>query len=129
VRRRVARAAAAVTLAVLASPAVAAAPRVALRITVWPNGKDGPSASWTLRCGPVGGTLPQRARACAALAATRDPFRPVAAEAVCTQIYGGPQLARVVGRVGSRRVWTWFRRTDGCQIDRWDAVRPLFPVR
>jgi Subtilisin inhibitor-like len=125
--RGLAGAAAAVVLGVLAAPSLAAAPRTALRITVWPDGKGGSSTTWTLRCGPVGGTLPQRARACAALAGARDPFRPVPSDAVCTQIYGGPQLALVVGRVGGRRVWTWFRRSDGCQIARWDAVRALFP--
>jgi Subtilisin inhibitor-like len=127
--RRLAGAAAAVALGVLAAPGLAAGPRIALRVTVWPDGKDGSSTTWTLRCSPVGGTLPQRARACAALSGARAPFRPVPPDVVCTQIYGGPQLALVVGRAGTRRVWTWFRRTDGCQIARWDAVRVLFPVK
>jgi hypothetical protein len=48
---------------------------------------------------------------------------------VCTQIYGGPQTARVRGRVDGREVDGRFARNNGCEIHRWDGVRFLFPVR
>ena len=47
----------------------------------------------------------------------------------CTQIYGGPQMARVVGTIAGRRVWATFNRTDGCQISRWERLSPwLLPA-
>ena len=46
----------------------------------------------------------------------------------CTQIYGGPAVARVTGRFRGNRIWAEFRRRDGCEIDRWDRLRPLLPV-
>jgi Subtilisin inhibitor-like len=97
---------------------------VVLRITVWPSGLDGPSHAWTLRCGPVGGTLPSAAAACRRLtAATGDPFAPTPPETACTAIYGGPQVARVVGHsYRNRKVWATFRRRDGCETERWNRI-------
>ena len=118
-------AAVALTLAVGAG-----APATDLRITVWPEGKGEATAlEWRLRCGPVGGTLPRRAQACRALAALEHPFVPVPDNVVaCTQIYGGPQVARVTGSFRGRRVWAKFQRNDGCEISRWNRHRFLFPV-
>jgi len=119
--------AAAVTLAL---PAAAAAPsRTDLRIRVWPDGTGGRSKLWTLSCGPVGGTLPRPARACRVLASIRAPFAPVPSDAVCSEIYGGPQVALVTGTFRGRRVWTWFRRRNGCETARWARVQVLFPIR
>lgn len=98
-----------------------------LQITVWPKG-DGAKHVWTLRCDPVGGTLPRRAAACDKLAAMARPFRPVPPDAVCTQVFGGPQRALVAGTLRGRRVRARFARNDGCEIARWDRVRFLFPV-
>jgi subtilisin inhibitor-like len=99
-----------------------------LRITVWPRGEGHGSKSWTLRCNPVGGTLPNRLKACRKLDALRDPFAPVPRETFCTQIDGGPALAWVRGTLRGRRVYARFNRRDGCQIDRWNRVRILFPI-
>jgi hypothetical protein len=99
-----------------------------LRISVWPAGsRAGRSFRWTLRCGPAGGTLPRPQRACRRLLGLRRPFAPVPRGTACTQIYGGPQTARVRGRLRGKRVSASFSRTDGCQISRWDRVRFLFP--
>ncbi len=107
-----------------------AAAVTALTITVWPQGLDGPSQRWTLRCGPTGGTHPARVAACRKLDALSAfaPFRPVPNDAVCTQIYGGPAVARVIGRFRGTPVWATFRRRDGCEIDRWKRLRPLLPA-
>ncbi len=98
----------------------------ALRITYWEDGaKPGASTTWTLRCGPPRGTLPQPARACRRLAsAGAKPFAPTPENAVCTEIYGGPQKARVVGTVGTTRVRATFARTNGCEIARWNRISP-----
>ena len=44
-------------------------------------------------------------------------FAPLLEEHVCTEIYGGPQRARIVGTVAGKRVWTTFTRTNGCEIE------------
>ena len=99
-----------------------------LRITVWPDGKGNGSKTWILRCNALGGTLPHRVRACRTLAALKTPFAPVPADAVCTEINGGPAIAYVRGTFRGRGVAAWFNRSDGCQIERWNRVRVLFPV-
>src|SRR6266516_698204 len=122
-----------VAAAVLAAGLALAGPAAAqsstdLRITVWPDGKGNGSKTWTVRCNPLGGTLPNRARACRTLSAVKAPFAPVPNGSVCTQISGGPALAYVRGTFRGRRVSTWFNLSDGCQIERWNRVRALFPV-
>ena len=53
------------------------------------------------------------------------PVRPGPARArSCTEIYGGPQTARVVGTLKGKRVWASFGRVNGCQISRWQGVSP-----
>lgn len=99
----------------------------ALTIVVSP-GDGGASARWTLRCGPVGGTLPHARQACTRLLALRDPFAPVPKGTACTQIYGGPQTARVIGTFRGRRVWATFNRRDGCQTARWQRLSFLLLV-
>jgi len=45
----------------------------------------------------------------------------------CTQIYGGPERARVRGRIGGRSIDRPFTRSDGCRIDEWTRAMPLLP--
>lgn len=125
------RAVAALALAVVALCAAAAgnsatpAP-TSLRITYWEDGSSAtPDEVWTLRCNPRRGTLPRPGLACRKLAAGGPKlFAPLPPNIACTQIYGGPQKARVVGTVAGKRVWATFTRTDGCQIGRWNALSP-----
>jgi hypothetical protein len=97
-----------------------------LTITYWPDEQvSGTFQRWTLRCDPVGGTLPNRRRACTKLSRlTVRAFAPVPKDAICTQNYGGPQKAVVKGTLGSTRIWTSFRRRDGCEIERWNRFSP-----
>lgn len=44
---------------------------------------------------------------------------------LCTQQYGGPQVAVVTGHYGGRTVQSRFSLTDGCEIARWRALSPL----
>jgi hypothetical protein len=44
---------------------------------------------------------------------------------LCTQQYGGPQVAVVTGTFHDRQVDCRFSRTDGCEISRWNALAPL----
>ena len=104
-------------------------PDTELVISFWPDGRqEGNVRRSTLRCGPAGGTVRSPAATCRRLAATRTPFAPIPKDAICTQIYGGPSEALVRGRYRGNRVWTIFRRTDGCNIARWERVRFLLPA-
>lgn len=45
---------------------------------------------------------------------------------ICTQQYGGPQVAVVKGWFRGKEVHSHFSRTDGCEIARWKALAALF---
>lgn len=96
-----------------------------LRVTFWEDGEGAPDRVWTLRCNPARGTLPRPARACARLAAGGVAlFAPTPKNVACTEIYGGPQRARVVGTVRGKQVWAGVTRTNGCEIERWQRLSP-----
>lgn len=118
--------AAAIVTGAYASTSADAGRRTTLRITYWETASGVvPDAIWTLRCNPPRGTLPRRAVACRKLAkGGRKLFSPVPPKAVCTEIYGGPQKARVRGVVAGRRVLTTFTRTNGCEIAHWNRLSP-----
>ena len=100
---------------------LAAAAVTSLTIAVSPTG----AAPWhhsTLTCGPAGGTLAHPAAACSRLAKLGAPFAPVRAHTACSMIYGGPDVARVSGIFRGHPVWAVFRRRNGCEIARWNAV-------
>ncbi len=44
---------------------------------------------------------------------------------MCTEQYGGPQTAQVSGWYLGRAVDTGFKRTNGCEIARWQAAAAL----
>lgn len=96
---------------------------------MWPYGTGAGKRSyaWTLGCNPLGGTLPHGDRACFRLATDPKPFAQVPEGKPCLQIYGGPAVARVTGRLRGRRVEAHLSRVDSCQLDRWDRVGYLFP--
>jgi Subtilisin inhibitor-like len=98
-----------------------------LRITI-DRGDGREPEQYTLVCGdrPVG-TLPDPQAACAHLARLPDPFAPIPADAMCAQVHGGPQTARVTGTWGGRPVDLELSRVDGCRISQWDALGPLLP--
>ena len=104
----------------------AAVASTALTIEISASKSDRLTRVWTLIC-PNRGTLPQASRACRRLNAVKKPFAPVAKNASCTLVYGGPQIADVRGRFRGHRVHTRFTRADGCEIARWNRVRFLFP--
>ncbi len=123
----------AVLLAVVAGGLIAtvtafagASTETSLRITYWEDStKPLVRASWTLRCDPARGTLKRPGRACARLTAVgTKAFAPVPKDVACTEIYGGPQKARIVGTVGGARIWATFTRTNGCEIARWSRISP-----
>lgn len=52
-------------------------------------------------------------------------FPPRRADMMCTQQYGGPQVAVVTGTFHGRPVHRRFSLTDGCEIARWRSLAPL----
>lgn len=116
----------AAALAAVASGSAGSPGPTALAITYWESGvTSSEPVRWTLRCNPPRGTLPRPGVACRKLAAGGAKlFAPIPPSAVCTQVYGGPQVARVVGTVGGVRVWATFSREDGCRIARWNRLSP-----
>jgi hypothetical protein len=75
----------------------------------------------------AGSTLPDPAAALAAVEQFGDEifFVPRRADMMCTQQYGGPQVAVVTGTFHGRPVHTRFSLTDGCEIARWRSLAPL----
>jgi Subtilisin inhibitor-like len=106
--------------------------QTSLTIIYWPEGVDSSGRLvWTLRCNPAGGTHPRPVVSCRRLSADTSwtLFRPIPKAVACTEIYGGPQVARAVGMLEGRKVWARFTRTNGCQISRWDKLSPwLLPA-
>ncbi len=81
---------------------------------------DSGKRTYTLVCDAGGGDHPDPAAACRSLSEMKDPFAPVPRDAMCTEIYGGPQTATVTGTFRGEPVSTKFSRTNGCEIARWE---------
>jgi Subtilisin inhibitor-like len=126
----VAAIAAVTALAVGVASSREASAKTSLTIAYWPEGSAGKSVKWILRCEPASGTLRRPARACAKLKAGGSKlFAPLSPKVVCTEIWGGPQVARVTGKLRTARVSASFDRTNGCQIGRWNRLVPwLLPA-
>ncbi|MET0763971.1 MAG: SSI family serine proteinase inhibitor [Blastococcus sp.] len=84
--------------------------------------------TWALSClGGGSGSHPDAAAACAHLQTLEDPFAPIPADAVCTEQFGGPQTAHLIGRWAGESVDLHLSRVDGCHMSQWDALVPLVP--
>lgn len=90
---------------------------------------DGTTTStWRLTCDPAGGTHPRADAACRALAENgAKALPPPPKDQACTQIYGGPQTARVTGTWRGQPVDASFSRQNGCEIGRWKLLDGLLP--
>jgi hypothetical protein len=122
----------ALSLAALAAPTQSAPARVTLTIR-YSDGSE-PERVAHLRCRGDSAHADGFLRDVGARAACRHARRSAAflaarpsATRVCTQVYGGPEHARVTGRIGARRIARSFKRTDGCAIGDWTRAVPLVP--
>ena len=86
------------------------------------DASGGPPRTWTLTCDPPGGVHPDPAAACRTLDLAPAPFAPVPADSMCTQVYGGPETATIEGTWRGEPVRAAYKRTDGCEIARWNAL-------
>jgi Subtilisin inhibitor-like len=86
--------------------------------------------TWTLVCGDGSDddSHPDPAAACAHLEGLDDPFAALPADVVCTEQYGGPQTAHVIGRWNGDEVDLELARNDGCRIAQWDSLVPVVPA-
>lgn len=85
--------------------------------------EGGTPVVYSLTCDPAGGDHPNPDAACAKLAdAGAKIFDPVPADQACTMIFGGPQTATITGTYDGAAVDAAFARSNGCEIDRWDAL-------
>ena len=116
-------------VAALLAPVAAASSSTVLTITYRDDPGQQSATRWTLRCGPVGGSHPRRVAACRELAKLGwQAFKPLPKDTACAELYGGPQLAVVRGRIDGRAIWVKLTRVDGCQIERWGRVPSLLPA-
>ncbi|MGE5287341.1 MAG: SSI family serine proteinase inhibitor [Micromonosporaceae bacterium] len=107
------------------SPSGSAKPSSSLTIQV----RTSPQAAahtWTLTCGPTGGSLPGASAACATLARVKEPFAPVKRGVMCSMIYSGPQTATIEGTWQGTPVHASFSRVNGCETRRWTMIAPVF---
>ena len=115
-------------IAIAVGPSAAAAAHDAtgtsLRITYWADyAAPATRVTWTLRCAPPRGSLPRPGRACLELArGGARLFAPLPPNSVCTEIYGGADVAQITGAIGDQTVDTTIDRTNGCGINDWDEV-------
>jgi hypothetical protein len=63
---------------------------------------------------------------CRAVAAL-DPaeLEPLSPDVACTEIYGGPDTASLEGTINGEGVDAELTRSNGCEIERFDAAVPL----
>ena len=105
--------------------------QTAVVITLWPKGQGkGATKTAHVVCDPQSGNLPDIAAACAALAsdAGRTALDPPALDQMCTELYGGPAAARIMGTVDGEPVDAHLSRVNGCEIQRWQALAALLPA-
>ncbi|WP_432000366.1 SSI family serine proteinase inhibitor [Streptomyces sioyaensis] len=102
-----------------------------LTVTVQHSGSARTDGTFELYCHPGGGNHFHVKAACAKLDGMtrwgRDPFAAVPQGSNCTMMYGGPATAHVTGTWAGRPVNADFRRTNGCEIERWGRFEPLLP--
>ncbi|MGW8361697.1 SSI family serine proteinase inhibitor [Streptomyces wedmorensis] len=104
-----------------------------LRVTVEKSGYPAADGTFELTCGErAAGDHPAAEDACKRLEQLAqegaNPFEEVPADALCTQVYGGPALAHVTGTWQGRKVDARFSRANGCEIPRWENLEPVLPI-
>lgn len=101
-----------------------------LTITYWLDGKGkGPQQQFNLSCDPTVGNVADPVAACAALKGpARAALDPTPLSSMCTELYGGPAEATIVGTLAGDWVSARLSRVNGCEIGRWQALSALLPT-
>ncbi|MET9426330.1 MULTISPECIES: SSI family serine proteinase inhibitor [unclassified Streptomyces] len=104
-----------------------------LTVTVADSGNAALDGTFELECGArtASGTHPKVQGSCDRLEELsqegKDPFAPVGKNQLCTMQHGGDATAHITGTWHGQKVDAHFQRTDGCEIQRWDALEPVLP--
>ncbi|WP_328904841.1 subtilase-type protease inhibitor [Streptomyces sp. NBC_00234] len=110
----------------------AEAPAMRMTVTVSDSGDPAADGTFELLCGPAGGTHARAQAACDRLAeaeaAGENPFLPTPENGMCTQIYGGPATARIVGTWQGQNFSAYLNRVNGCEVSRWNNLIPVLPA-
>ena len=94
-----------------------------LTLTVDDDGAKGSGAPRELKLDCAEPTDSQACGAAAGVSAA-DLQEP-AGDTACTMIYGGPEEATIKGTIRGATVDVTLKRTDGCEIARWEKVQAL----
>jgi hypothetical protein len=104
---------------------------VGTELTVVVDGGEFDQLTYTVNCDVEGGTVVPHvdgvdpAEACQRLA---DPavaellVQGPPADQICTEVYGGPQVATITGWLDGEPVEAEVSRVNGCEIDTWDRL-------
>ena len=93
-----------------------------LELSVQANEKAAPETA-TLTCP---GAKAKDRDICAALDVVAPKvFEPVPVDQACTAIYGGPRKATITGRYQDEPVSAVFTQENGCEIARWNQIKPV----
>ncbi len=114
-----------------AAPGAGPYPIADITIAVHPDGIDStPTATYRLNClgdtaTVTGDTTGSAASMCMAL--TRTDVRSLLIQGpptdrICTEIYGGPEVATFTGTLDGEQVNTSIDRANGCGINDWDTT-------
>jgi hypothetical protein len=106
-----------------AAPSAKPAVSLVITLTARPGSKP---VTWTLQCNPTGGTHPDAAAACSALAKAKNPFAPAPKGMMCPMIVSRPATAKVVGTWHDININAVFSQSNGCQTSRWNKIGPVF---
>jgi hypothetical protein len=69
---------------------------------------------------------PTDSQACGAAAGvSAADVRETGGDTACTEIYGGPEEASIKGQIRGQTIDATFKRTNGCEISRWERVKSL----
>lgn len=116
---------------VVTDPAASAAPAVRLEIRYDDGASTRRSASLTCRASGNRATGYLRRRDVRRLCRVARELRGFLANPpqheMCTEQWGGPDRARVTGRIGGDAIDRRLARNDGCEIDDWSRAQPLLP--
>ena len=116
---------------VVTDPAAGAGPNVRLEFRYDDGGSLRKSATLTCRASGNRATGYLRKRDVRRLCRVARDLRGFLAEPpqheMCTEQWGGPDRARVTGRVGGDAIDRRLARNDGCEIDDWNRAQPLLP--
>jgi hypothetical protein len=63
------------------------------------------------------------------LASNADALVPPGPDVACTQIYGGPEEATLVGLFRGEQIDVAFSRQNGCEINRWERLLPVLALK